>query len=283
MCAHTEARVLGRRLNGHQGVRPTRLIGLAATVVQCCGCGLIYANPRPVPDTLAQHYDRPPEDYWQPSYFDDAAGYFDEAIARFRHLWDGAGTPRALDVGAGLGKAMASLTRHGFDTFGFEPSAAFRDRALASGVSADRLQLAAIETAQYADGAFDLVTFGAVLEHLSDPAAALEKALGWTAPRGLIHAEVPSARWLMARLLDRVYRLQGLDYVTRLSPMHAPFHLYEFTLEAFERHGSRVGYSVADHHFHVCDTFLPPPLRGVAAKVMGATDTGMQLEVWLRR
>ena len=283
MCAHAGARVLGRRLNGHQGFRPTRLIGIASTVVQCRGCGLIYANPRPVPDTLAQHYDRPPEDYWQPSYFDDAAGYFDEQIVRFRRLWDDGRKPRALDAGAGLGKAMTSLERHGFDAFGFEPSAAFRNRALASGVNEDRLKLASIETAQYADGMFDLVTFGAVLEHLNDPAAALEKALGWTAEGGLIHAEVPSAKWLMARLLDRAYRMQGLDYVTRLSPMHPPFHLYEFTLEAFERHGSRVGYSLADHRFIVCDTFLPPFLRGIASRVMNATDTGMQLEVWLRR
>ena len=69
-----------------------------------------------------------------------------------------------------------------------------------------------------------------MLEHLQDPAAALTRALGWLAPSGLIHVEVPSAKWLLGRLLNLATRGLGMDYVTNLSPMHPPYHLYEFTL-----------------------------------------------------
>jgi len=87
---------------------------------------------------------------------------------------------------------------------------------------------------------------------------------------------------LVARLLNLAYRVRGLDYVTNLSPMHPPYHLYEFTLESFVQHGRRTSYSVVDHRFYVCETFLPRVVDRLANRVMTATNTGMQLEVWLR-
>jgi hypothetical protein len=60
----------------------------------------------------------------------------------------------------------------------------------------------------------------------------------WLAPNGQIYAEVPSARWLIGRMLNLAYRVRGIDYVTNLSPMHSPYHLYEFELKSFQRHGA---------------------------------------------
>lgn len=283
MCGGEKARVLGRRLNTHQGIRARKALGVATTIVRCCGCGLIYANPRPIPATLEQHYGRAPESYWRSCYFEQDTADFDEQAATFRRLWRGRGTPSALDVGAGLGKAMAGLARNGFDTYGLEPSPAFHARAIATGIDSRRLRLASIEDAEYEPETFDLVSFGAVLEHLHDPAAALARAREWTSPGGLIHAEVPSAKWLMAGLLNLAYRLQGLDYVTNLSPMHPPYHLYEFTLESFRRHARRASYELAESRFYAGETFLPPAGQRIMGSLMTATGTGMQLEVWLRR
>jgi SAM-dependent methyltransferase len=232
---------------------------------------------------LAQHYARPPEEYWRADAIsDNRPEYFGFESDRFRELWSGTGTPRALDVGAGLGKAMLGLQRRGFDVFGLEPSAPFRDRAIANGIDPDRLQLASLEAADYEPASFDFVTFGAVLEHLQDPAAALDRAVRWSAPQALIHAQVPSADWLLARLLNLAHRVRGSDYVTNLSPMHPPYHLYEFTLDSFVRHGRQSGYGVVDHRFYPAETFLPPRADRLANRLMAATNTGMQLEVWLR-
>jgi SAM-dependent methyltransferase len=281
MCGSSKAKTLGRRLNGHQGLRPRHNVGVAATVVRCEQCGLIYSNPRPVPESLEQHYDRPPEDYWRETQLQENDEHPGIPIARFRQLWSGSEPPRALDVGAGLGQTMVELSREGCDTWGCEPSAAFRDRAIERGVSGDRLQLAAVEDADYEPAAFDLISFGAVLEHVRDPASSLERALGWLAPGGLMFVEVPSARWLMARLLNIAYRAQGLDYLTNLSPMHPPYHLYEFTLDAFVLHGRSAGYKVSGYEFVPCETFLPGVLTPITQRIMAATDTGMQLQLWL--
>jgi SAM-dependent methyltransferase len=280
MCGGERARVLGRRLSRHQGLRPRRLTGVATTVVRCSRCGLVYCDPRPVPDDPAALYDLAPEHYWRdPSPGGEAFG---DEIARFTELWGGTGAPRALDVGAGTGRAMTALERAGFAVHGLEPSPAFRSRAIEQGVPARRLKLGTVETADYEPATFDLITFGAVLEHLHDPAAALSRALPWLAPGGLIHAEVPSARWLLGRALNAAYRFGGTDNVTNLSPMHVPYHLYEFTPDSFARHGDRAGYEIASTRVYVGDTYLPDPLSRAATRLMERTGTGMQLQVWLR-
>jgi len=280
MCGCERARVLGRRLGRHQGLRPRRLTGVATTVVRCTRCGLVYCDPRPVPEDTTALYDLAPEHYWRDASPGGEA--FGDEIARFTDLWDGVGAPRALDVGAGTGRAMAALERAGFAVRGLEPSPAFRMRALEQGVSAQRLALGTVQTAAYEPGSFDLITFGAVLEHLHDPAAALARAVGWLAPGGLIHVEVPSSRWLLGRALNAVYRVSGSDHVTNLSPMHVPYHLYEFTPDSFAHHGARAGYETAYMRVFVGDTYLPDPWSRAAIWLMRRTGTGMQLQLWLR-
>jgi hypothetical protein len=64
--------------------------------------------------------------------------------------------------------------------------------------------------------------------------------------------------------------------------MHPPYHLYEFTEKSFRLHAERAGYAVAYEKRHVgTPTFLPGP-DPLWARLMESTDTGMQLEVWLR-
>src|SRR5690242_11514322 len=185
MCAApvSKARVLGRRLNVSQGLRPTRRVGVSTTIMRCRRCGLVFANPLPKPRNIGQHYDAPPETYWKPQDFEFDPGYFGPLVQTFRRLWDGTRQPVALDIGAGLGNCMKSLTAHGFESHGLEPSDPFRRAAIErGGIDPDRLTLGAVETASYESGAFDFVIFGAVLEHLPDPAGQIDRAMAWLAP-----------------------------------------------------------------------------------------------------
>src|SRR5690242_4403068 len=101
MCRTRRARVLGKRLNTHQGLRPRHKTAIATTVVRCCGCSLIYSNPTPIPEAIEQHYDIDPEKYW---LNDRSEGtHFSGEIQLFQQLWKGNHTPRALDIGAGVG------------------------------------------------------------------------------------------------------------------------------------------------------------------------------------
>ena len=190
----------------------------------------------------------------------------------------------ALDIGAGIGKSMISLQNAGFDAFGFEPSKPFYDRAISRmNISPDKLRMGTIEDTSYPNNSFDFITFGAVAEHLYHPAAALEKAMNWLRPNGIIHVEVPSAKYFMSLVSNLYFRIRGTNYVTNLSPMHMPFHLYEFDLDSFRLLGEKLNFKV--DHFHVDVNHIwnmPKILHPILHKWMEITKTGMQLTVYLR-
>jgi 2-polyprenyl-3-methyl-5-hydroxy-6-metoxy-1,4-benzoquinol methylase len=257
-----------------------------AKVLQCKNCDLIFSNPLPVPESIEQHYGVPPESYWSPQYFNVEAAYFANQINTFFHLYGNKSNLKALDIGAGIGKCMLALSNAGFEVEGFEPSEPFYKKAIEKmKIDKSKLQLSTIEEAIYPETTFDFITFGAVLEHLYDPSQAIKKAMTWLKPAGLIHIEVPSSKWLINRIANLIYKLQGLDYVANISPMHAPFHLYEFGLKSFEMNAQMNKYTIAHYSYEVCITYLPLPaiLDKFFVPYMRQTNTGMQLEVWLRK
>jgi predicted SAM-dependent methyltransferase len=141
-----------------------------------------------------------------------------------------------------------------------------------------------IEEVDYPAGSFDFITFGAVFEHLYHPAASLEKALKWLKPEGVLHIEVPSSKHFIAKLYNLYYRLRGTNYVTSLSPMHSPFHLYEFDLRSFEELGKKLGFTIEKNLYSVCDIFFIPRLfHPILRWYMKRTNTGMQLTVYLKK
>ena len=281
----SEHQMLGMRLNRSQGRSPKKQAGIAVGVMKCRTCDLIFANPLPIPDQLSDHYSLDPEKYWVADYFAEDPDYFAQEIMTAKRLLDFKPGMTALDIGAGLGKAMRALTAAGFETFGIEPSATFREAAIArNGIAPDRLTGVAMEAAEFGPQ-FDFITFGAVLEHLYHPSLAIERALKWLKPGGLIQIEVPSSSHLLAKFLNTYFKLAGTNYVTHISPMHAPFHLYEFGLASFQEHGRRAGYEIAEHEFHQNDVLfvpIPKPFHRPLSWWMARKKAGMQLTVWLR-
>ncbi|MCX7607064.1 MAG: class I SAM-dependent methyltransferase [Bacteroidia bacterium] len=281
-----QSRVVGKRLNSSQGLNPREKIGIATTVVRCNGCGLLCASPLPIPPQIEIHYDIPPESYWRdPKIFAISPGYFSREIEMARMLLGSLqGPPRALDIGSGLCKTFYILQQAGFEVWGIEPSPTFREKAIQQGyASEERLKPCSLETAEFPPNYFHFITFSAVLEHLYSPDYALRKALSWLIPGGILHIEVPSARWLPAKLLNIYYRIRGTDYVTHLSPMHPPYHLYEFTPKSFYRHGLRAGYTVAHVEYRPGSVDFLRPLILLLRPLMHLTKTDMQLVVWLRK
>lgn len=286
MCGSPTSRhkILGKRLNQSQGKNPRNKIGITTTVAKCSNCGLIYSNPQPVPYDLQDHYGVLPENYWKPEYFTLNDLYYTGEIDRFKKLTDFKPGMKSLDIGAGLGKAMLALSNAGFDAYGFEPSEQFFQRAISQmKVDPDKLKLGMMENLDYPENHFDFITFGAVLEHLYSPSDSIVKALRWLKPRRLIHIEVPSSAWLINKIINLFYKLMLTDYVGNISPMHEPFHLYEFGLKSFQEHSRQHGYEIAFHEYYVCQTYMPKIADYLLKPYMEWTNTGMQLCVWLRK
>jgi len=288
MCgeATVNHKLLGQRLNRSQGLSPKKKSGITVSVKKCRQCNLIYSYPQPIPFDIQDHYGVPPESYWSDAeYFQVTPGYFATQIQAAKELLSNASDLTALDVGAGLGKCMIALESAGFVAYGLEPSNSFYERALSQmKIDPGKLKLGTVETVDYCDNSFDFITFGAVFEHLYHPALCLGRALKWLKPGGIIHIEVPSSKWLISKLVNFYFRLSGTNYVTNLSPMHSPFHLYEFDLKSFELLGKKLKFQIEKHQYDVGDVAIIPRITApFFKKYMKWTDTGMQLTVYLKK
>ena len=237
-----------------------------------------------MPFTIQDHYGVLPEEYWIKAYFNDSSNYFQGEISTVKKLLHFNEGMKSLDIGAGLGKAMNALSKAGFDSYGFEPSEQFYERAInQSGIPREKLKLGMIENMDYPENSFDFISFGAVLEHLYNPSASIQKALKWLKPDGVIHIEVPSKDWFIHKIINLYYRLKGTDYVGNLSPMHEPYHLFEFGLESFKEHAKKHNYEIAFYEYFVGDTYMPKLIGNFLRTYMKWTKTGMQLIIWLRK
>ena len=120
-------------------------------------------------------------------------------------------------------------------------------------------------------------------KHVYDPTDSIKRALNWVKPGGLIYIQVPSSNWLIGRFINWYYKLTGHAYVGNLSPMHEPYHLFEFTLKSFEENAKKLNYEIASHLYLVAGSYMPKMVDKVVRPYMKSTDQGMQLEVILRK
>lgn len=275
MCSSRERKILGRRMNTSQGLRPRTKIGISTTVVRCKDCGLTYADPLPIPADINDHYGIPPEEYWKEARL-ESPDHFLHQLEVIRRI--NPESTSLLDIGAGLGNTVRSAIERGWDAYGIEASSTFVERAKLG----DRIIHSMVEDAKI-DRTFDAISFGVVLEHLYDPAGAISKALTWLNPGGVIHIEVPDSNYLFSKIFNLYFRLVLTDYVVNISPMHSPFHLYEFTERSFQLNGERLGYRIVEVERYAGETTLTGKLDSLLSPLMKATKTGMGLVVYLQK
>lgn len=284
MCRNTQSKTLGLRLNQSTGFFPRKKNGLAVTVVKCKKCRLIYTNPLPIPTSVEENYDMEVEEYWGHVDKLEDLDNQQEAISIFRKLY---GTTSlnglsALDIGSGIGQTMIALRKHGFNVFGLEPAPKFYEKAKEWGGFEDsQLQLNTLEGAAYPENSFDYISFLNVLEHVYDPNDALKKTTKWLKPGGLMYVCVPYSGWLTGKILNLYYRLIGTSFVTNTSPMHIPFHLYEFSKKSFMENAKVNGYEVVS--LQVRKSMPVNKFDALLMPLQALTGTGLRLDVWIKK
>jgi SAM-dependent methyltransferase len=279
----TSFKVLGKRLNQHQGKNPKSKTGITTSVVKCNDCGLIFANPIPVPQLITDHYNVEVDHYFEDGIKNTPEDYFQQELDFFNSIYKSNPSLKGLDIGAGLGGIMRALERNGIDAYGLEPSKNFYDFAVAKGVRSDRLFNKSIEDAAFSDEQFDLIIFSAVFEHLYDPNQALVNALKWLKPGGMVYIGVPTNRIFIQLLANLFYKLKGLDYVSNISPMHAPFHLYEFDLRSFKKNSALNNYTIKHVDFWTTQDYVFRKPNSVIRKIIKLAKADMNLTIWLRK
>jgi SAM-dependent methyltransferase len=188
-------------------------------VVRCNACQLVYANPRPSQNTLAEFYRR--DDY---GFHDSAGSAATGARADFflQRVLEclPAGAPRTLlDYGAGGGGFLQHACKRGWAVRGFEPAARGLATCRRAGLNAtDRLE-------DLPSSSFGVVTLHHVVEHLSNATDVLRQIRRLLTPDGRLYVEVPNAHSLRARLaLPYLSQRFQVDERYRAFPIHLLYY-----------------------------------------------------------
>lgn len=192
------------------------LLGLPGTffLVQCCECGLVYQNPRPVEADIGRYY--PPEyDPFVPPPWSNP-----NLLQRMLHLYglkkrwklverrapQRTGQRSILDVGCATGLFLLAGSA-GWHKSGVElsPAAAQAARQYAE-LTIYEGSFAAVALPERS---FDVITMWDVLEHLHQPRPALERVRRLLRTGGILIVRVPNLSAWDARLWGRYWA--GLD------------------------------------------------------------------------
>jgi 2-polyprenyl-3-methyl-5-hydroxy-6-metoxy-1,4-benzoquinol methylase len=186
-------------------------------LVRCSECAMVYVDPVPAEFASGEYYDTEAAAY----YLSPAKLESDYAEIRFRRelriFREHCPRGRVLDVGCSSGAFLYQLRRRFsgcYEVLGTDASGPALDFAETKGLPVVRGDFLRQD---FTGAGFDAVTFWAVLEHLRDPGAFLEKAASLLNQNGFCFALVPNMRSLAARVLGARYRYiypQHLNYFT---------------------------------------------------------------------
>lgn len=155
-------------------------------------------DPMPGEGLLAAAYAQAASD----DYIREEPGQRQNARLALDRLEEHSNTRGTLvDLGCWVGVLLAEAERRGWRTVGVEPSdfasEYARKRYSLNVLTADLL------TAPLPTAAFDAVTMGDVIEHLTSPGAALDRIRELLVPGGILWLALPDAGSLVARAFGR--------------------------------------------------------------------------------
>ncbi len=179
---------------------------------------MVYTNPVPAEFATGKYYAGEAAKYYlSPAKLesDYAESRFERELRIFhKHCTNG----RVLDVGCSSGAFLYQLSKQfagAYEVVGTDASGPALDYAEKQGIPIVRGDFLGLDSS---GKQFDAVIFWAVLEHVVDPGAFLDKAASLLNAKGLCCVLVPNLRSLAMRILGDRYRYvypQHVNYFSR--------------------------------------------------------------------
>ena len=220
---------VGRDLD-EQGLIPTTdAFGTALDdIVECESCGHRQLARMPADDELLKLYVGARADH----YIEEANGQGVTARNTLTQIEKYATKGRFLDLGCWVGFLLVEARGRGWEVTGVEPS------EFAAAYAKEHFRLPILEqdlfSADLPERAFDAIVLGDVIEHLTDPLAALDHIATLLAPGGVLYMTLPdSGSWLARKLGARWWSV-------------IPTHVQYFSRASMTRLLERAGYEVLE-------------------------------------
>lgn len=201
-------------------------VGIEADIWACGKCGLLFANPMPVPvGGFEQHYGLDADDYFE---YHDSQTRFNSGQLLIKEAEEFLGRKgKLLDIGTGRGEIVLCAKQSGWEVAGIEPSEGFA--AYTEKVTGIKIHRETVENCNFADGEFDVVILAAVLEHLYNPDEVVAEISRITRRGGLFYFDVPNEKGLFFKVGNFYQKLRRSDWCVNLSPTFTPFHIFGFS------------------------------------------------------
>jgi SAM-dependent methyltransferase len=183
---------------------PARLYGAASGVrgaqrlVHCRSCGLLYESPRYSHQIIVAGYAAS-QDAGHDSQRGMRVRSFVRALRQLRKQLPPPGS-RILDIGTAGGAFLEAATQYGYDAYGMEPSRYLVEQGRLRGLKVDQ---GTIDSHTFEPASFDLICLWDVLEHLTDPKAALREVARLLKPDGVVLVNYPDIGTLQAKVAGR--------------------------------------------------------------------------------
>lgn len=210
-------------------------------VLKCCQCGLMRTSPQPSTEEISQYY---PETYscyqgTKPIKISNSNKLilFAKKIHRRCFNFQTDYIPEMpvgsmLEIGCATGGFMLQMENKGWQVEGLEFSPYAVTLAKSQGLN---VECSAIEKSNRQTRQYDLIVGWMVLEHLHDPALALQKMKSWLKPTGKLVISVPNS----ASLDFKIFKQYG--YALQL-----PTHLFHYTPQTIRFLLNRNGWQVLE-------------------------------------
>jgi ubiquinone/menaquinone biosynthesis C-methylase UbiE len=204
--------------------------GLHHPIVRCRNCGLIFANPRYSADELLDEYVAVED----PLYEQERQGRvltFERHLQPIEKMMGGPQGKRLLDVGCYTGIFLEIAEKHGWESYGIEPSQWAAQLCKERGL---KVYNGTLEQANFPDNHFDVATSWDVIEHLNDPVAHLAEIHRVLKPGGLLACHTIDIDAPFAKLMGPRW------------PWLMEMHLYYFSRTSLAAMMKKVGFEIVD-------------------------------------
>lgn len=189
---------------------------LTTPVLRCLACGHMSVESVPDASAVSAAY----ADAVDEVTLREAEGQVATADAGLALIEAQVAPGRLLDVGCWTGSFLVAAEQRGWEAVGIEPSEWAAGEAKRRGLTVHQAEL---DDVPLTPGSFDAVVSCDVLEHLADPATALERLVALLRPGGVLYLTVPDAGSPFARTMGKRWWAivpMHLQYYTRGSMTH---------------------------------------------------------------
>lgn len=185
---------------------------------------------------------------------------------------------KALDVGCGWGAFLLNARERGFEPYGIEITENVREYARL------KLNIPVVETdfiaGDYAENDFSLVAMIHSLEHLPDPAAAIEKSYAILKPDGVFCGIVPNFGSFASKTLKDAWEwLDPQRHLTYFTPATLEKSLSKSGFEILRIYTTKGDYNSADLKILIKKVFNLETESEIIAKMQALAESGEGEEI----